>query len=346
MITLPPLPRSWSELSWQQLCLCWDAKMHYGGNADVARVAALLGLLGVSPCSAAVQTNTGETLYRLRDKDGCRWTVTAREAAHMARKALPWFDYPYGDPGEEAQKDEKGKVVREGRDPVRGYVNPAVADWRDALMLPIETLQIGRRWMALPQVALNNLTWQQYRSLQALVPQLFQEDIDAAQAVSLQAQFLSHCLAERSPALFDTTGGSIRLRPHWEYQYNAQRAERLALWLERRLTKELQAAPAPPDGRHTPLAVLYHICLQCYQTAMHYYESVYPLLFGGSGKTDPLHTALSGETDTLNAVMKYAGYTNQQEVYDTNLPFVFGWLNTMAKEAKEVEKMNSKIKRK
>ena len=49
---------------------------------------------------------------------------------------------------------------------------------------------------------------------------------------------------------------------------------------------------------------------------------------------------------TLNAVMKYQGYSDPQQVYDANLPIILDTLNTMAKEAKEIEKMNSKIKKK
>ena len=65
----------------------------------------------------------------------------------------------------------------------------------------------------------------------------------------------------------------------------------------------------------------------------------------GSGTpSDPLHTALTGEVGTINAVMKYQGYSSPQEIYDTNLPIILGVLSNMTKEAKEIEKMNSKIK--
>ena len=40
---------------------------------------------------------------------------------------------------------------------------------------------------------------------------------------------------------------------------------------------------------------------------------------------------------TVNTIMKYAGYAEQQQVYDSNLPFIFDILNTMTKEAKELE---------
>ena len=41
--------------------------------------------------------------------------------------------------------------------------------------------------------------------------------------------------------------------------------------------------------------------------------------------------------ESLNTIMKYAGYAEQQQVYDSNLPFVLDILNTMTKEAKELE---------
>lgn len=92
--------------------------------------------------------------------------------------------------------------------------------------------------------------------------------------------------------------------------------------------------------------MLFSICFQAYQTAVLHYEKVYPLLFSGDGKSDALRTALTGEVDTLNAIMKYQGYSDQQQVYDANLPIILGVLSNMTKEAKEIEKMNSKIKRK
>ena len=149
-VVLPALPKSWSELSWRQLCAVWQCKLRYGGNADVARAAALLALLGLE---AAVETEgrnngitalryderTGEAVYTLRDGDGRLWAVTPRELSQLARQTMKWFDYPYGDPGKEAVRDEKGKVVEEAVEPVRGYVN---TEWRDAMQLPEETLVV------------------------------------------------------------------------------------------------------------------------------------------------------------------------------------------------------------
>lgn len=352
------LPKSWSELTWQQLCQMWEVKQRYGGNNDVARVAALLALRGCNvyhprkSSSSNLHPVTGEQLYQLTDVDGRLWTVTAREAAYMANKVLAWFDFPYGDPGEKEQRDKQGNVIKERREPVSGYVS----FMRDAMMLPIETLKISFRHFALPGVACNNLTWQQYRSLQTISPQLFAEGITDDQALVLQAKFLANILTPRTIAVLDTSGGSIRLRPHYEYRYNAEQAEGLVSYFERNLKKEIKRAHilrlyAKLTGKNKrnvqcSMSTLFHICFQTYQTALNYYSIAYPLLFTSHDSGDTLRDALTGEVGTVNTVMKYAGYAEQQQVYDSNLPFVLDILNIMTKEAKEIEKMNSKMKRK
>ena len=364
----PALPASWSGLTWSQLCGCWRCKMRYGGNPDVARAAALLELLGLEVRrqeSGDRSQETGEAAYLLEDGDGGLWTVTPRELSQMAKAALPWFDWPYGDRGDEAVKDESGKVIREARDGVRGYVNP---NWRgDAMMLPEDTVDIvsyplsiihrplsiihWKKRFALPQVACNNLTWQQYRSLQAISPQLFQEGLTEDEATDLQAQFLAHSLVPRSLALLDTSGNSIRFRPHWEYTYDAARAEGMVPWFRKRLKadhRRWETAPARSQSSviHCQLSILYHVCLQCYQTALTYYAAVYPLLFSDDGKNSKMHDALQGEVATINRIKNYAHYSEQQQVYDSNLPFILDILDTMTKEAKQIEAMNAKIKSK
>ena len=325
---LPTLPSSWSALTWQQLTDCWTAKLRYGGNADAARCAALLALaLGskFQVSSFKFDEKTGERLYILKTETCAAFTVTPRQLAHIARQALSWMDYPYGDRGDDAVKDEKGKVIKERREPVVGYVNP---NWRDAMQLPQDTMEVKGIVFALPQLACNNMTWEQYRSVQPLVPQLFQQGISDEQVLLIQAQFTAYCLV---PEQVMTEQPKDRFHPAHTFKFDSERAEQsVPFWQE-------QIREGSP---------IFHICFQVYQTAIQYYEQVYPLLFGSGGKEDPLRDALTGEVNTINAVMKYAGYQRQQEVYDSFLPHVFDILNTMTKEAKEIEKMNSKIKKK
>ena len=330
MPSLPPFPHSWSELTWQQLCDCWQVKLCYGGNADVARVAALVALLQLKIENRKLEINyaptTGERLYALSPLhrgSGQGWVTTARELAWMAKKAIPWFDFPYGDPGEKEQKDDKGKVVRERRDAVRGYVSPM----RDAMMLPMDRVTVRGFEFELPQACCANLSWEQYRSLQGITSQLFQlAEKEEEKAIDLQAQFLANCLI---PAQKNEC--KDKFAPKYIFKFDSLRAEGIIpFW-------RLQIPLCPP---------IFHICFQVYQTAISYYSEVYPLLFSGEEKHDPLRDALTGEAGTINTIMKYQGYTDPQAVYEANLPVILDTLNTMTKEAKEIEKMNAKIKRK
>ncbi len=352
---LPPIPQTWSELSWQQLCGCWQAKMRYGSNADVARAAGLLAVCGLTVEGREPADNrTGESIYRLKDRDGQTWTTTARELAHLARQTMPWFDWPYGDQGDKEERDDEGKVIRERREGHPGYVHPNQQDWRDAMVLTEETVEVAGVTFALPQGACSNITWHQYRSLQAIAPQLWQDGLTDEQARSLHAQFLAYILVPAPPT--EETADRFHTKP--SFRYDAERAEAsVAFWEERLRVESLEFRVESSDRKGSAVAnsslftlhsslILFHICFQVWQTAVaNFYPSVFPLLFGG-GKSDPLHTALTGETDTINAVMKYQGYSSPEQVYNTELPIILGTLNTMSKEAKEIEKMNAKIKRK
>ena len=357
---LPPIPQTWSELSWRQLCGCWQAKMRYGGNADVARAAGLLAVItadrgGYTVSRGDTDPRTGEQQYVLstplpQQGGAGGWVFTARELAHLARETMPWFDWPYGDQGDKEERDEQGKVIRERREGHPGYVNQNQQDWRDAMVLQEETVEVAGVTFALPQGACSNITWHQYRSLQAIAPQLWQDGLTDEQARSLHAQFLAYILVP-APPTDGTTGDRFHTRP--SFRYDAERAEASVQFWENQLRGEGQEVrrernDLTDEGRataHQP-SLLFHICFQVWQTAVaNFYPSVFPLLFGG-GKSDPLHTALTGETDTINAVMKYQGYSSPEQVYATELPIILGTLNTMSKEAKEIEKMNAKIKRK
>ena len=218
--------------------------------------------------------------------------------------------------------------MKEKREGHAGYDNPDVGNWWDAMALPEEVVTIDGHIFSLPAVACSNLTWHQYRSLQAIVPQLFQEGIRYPDALRLQAQFMAYITVPEPVS----TPNDDPFYPHNSFKYVSERADAaLPLWCS-----HLERDP-----------LLFHICFQVWQTATaNYYPSVFPLLFGSNSNSDPHHTALTGEVDTINAVMKYQGYTDPQQVYDANLPIILGVLNNMTKEAKEIEKVNQQIKRK
>ena len=95
-MTLPSLPSSWSDLSWIQLCDVWTATMRYGGNPDVAIADAFLSLCQLTADGdVSTDPETGETVYRMKDRNGQTWTVTPRQLAYLAKRSLPWFPFPF-----------------------------------------------------------------------------------------------------------------------------------------------------------------------------------------------------------------------------------------------------------
>ena len=64
----------------------------------------------------------------------------------MAKQSMMWFDFPYGDQGEAEERDENGKVVKESREAVIGYVS----QMHDAMILPVEHITIRGSRFAVP----------------------------------------------------------------------------------------------------------------------------------------------------------------------------------------------------
>lgn len=71
----------------------------------------------------------------------------------------------------------------------------------------------------------------------------------------------------------------------------------------------------------------------------------FPKLFSGDGKGSDTIPMVS-EVNTINAVMKWQGFTEHQKVFDSNAIFIFSILNSMTKEAKAIEEANQKMKAK
>ena len=91
---------------------------------------------------------------------------------------------------------------------------------------------------------------------------------------------------------------------------------------------------------------LIDILIQHMQSSLGVYKTQFPDLFSSDGDKDGHETIpLVGEVNTINAVMKWQGFTEHQKVYDSNAIFIFSILNSMTKEAKAIEEANAKMKR-
>lgn len=90
---------------------------------------------------------------------------------------------------------------------------------------------------------------------------------------------------------------------------------------------------------------MFPVMLQFFQSVQLYYSYIFPDLFttgNGAKKGDVLQM----EVDTVNAIMKYQGFKDYNEVYDSESVRILGVLNTMSKDAKQIEEMNRKMKSK
>ena len=90
---------------------------------------------------------------------------------------------------------------------------------------------------------------------------------------------------------------------------------------------------------------LFPVMNQFFQSIQVYYSNIFPDLFT-TKKTSDGKDYLQMEVDTMNAVMKYAGFKNYQDINSSNAIFILGVLNNMSREAKEIKEMNKKLKRK
>lgn len=195
-----------------------------------------------------------------------------------------------------------------------------------------------------PDDLMLNITYQQYGNAQRSLLYAWQcgheaEELrkEGASAIDIvaklreaqhaRAEFLAHLFTSSSRQLFAQKDGSTHVSLQRVWQYSPEAAER-------NVRHFLHA----PDE-------FFGMMYQFFQSTQAVFKEKFPLLFTEYTDTDG-RDALVMELETVNAVQKYAGYIRQQEVYDTNAVFIFAFLNSMSREAKAIEEMNAKLKRK
>lgn len=88
---------------------------------------------------------------------------------------------------------------------------------------------------------------------------------------------------------------------------------------------------------------VFEVMQQFLQSCLSEYRNKFPDLFtthkGGEDKD-----FIVLEADKMNAIKKHGGFPNYQDIYNSNAFFIFGELNNMCQEAKQIEEMNRKMK--
>ena len=210
--------------------------------------------------------------------------------------------------------------------------------------LPFEYFSIGRKKYKAPDPMMVNLTYEQYGNAQRCLIAYWESSriieslrkngatlnaIKHAQDEALQARagFLAHIYTAPALRLLDQRNKMTRLSLDVVYNYCSEEAEKQV--------RKFKTAPL----------WLFSVTYQLFQSCQALYKKDFPFLFKEYSDSDG-KSALVMEVGTINAVQKYAGFSDPQSVYDQNSIFIFKFLDSMAEEAKQIEDMNKKMKSK
>lgn len=92
-------------------------------------------------------------------------------------------------------------------------------------------------------------------------------------------------------------------------------------------------------------AKMFPVMLQFFQSVQTHFSFIFPDLFT-EGESTPKTNILHMEAHTVNALMKYQGFKDTETVYQTDSFRILEILDTMSKDAKQIEEMNRKMKSK
>lgn len=170
-----------------------------------------------------------------------------------------------------------------------------------------------------PEALINNITWQQYQLCQQLMQAMQQDD-------SFRSRFISHCLTPCTSRKYTTTGQVL-----YEYKYDPVVAE----------------ANIPFFEQH-PMPGLAEVLIQLFQSSLKHYKTEFTHLFSSSGGGDgPDKSEFIQEISTINSIVKWSNMFHTPEaVLEANVPIIFDILDKMQNEARQIEEMNAKMKRK
>lgn len=311
-VNLPAPPNSWNALTERQLIDIHEL-MASGMTETEYKLKALLTLLDLEVLKRAEKQDDGTFTYSFRRRG---WKHRNERLGMQSWEVCCWID----------------RYLRFLDEPFR------------LTRLPFQHIKIGRKKFKAPDALMMNLTYEQFGNAQRYLVAFWDASrmvdslqrngasIEAllnaeSQALGFQAGFLAHMYVSCSWRIFEQRSGMTCLKPSRVYTYNSEEAERNVGYF--------RTAPR----------WMFDVTYQFFQSSLTIYKRDFEHLFkeydDENGKS-----ALVMEIDTLNAVMKYAGYTDQQTVYESNVGFIFGFLNSMSHEAEEIEKMNTRIKSK
>lgn len=313
-VNFPAPPSDWNMLSEQQLRTIHEL-MESGIGVSEYKLKVFLMLMGLRIVKRADKKEDGSFVYHFR-RTGWKSRFSREEFGMEAWEVDYWIE----------------KYLKFLDEPFR------------LIQLPFSHVRVGMTRYKAPDPLMVNLTYEQYGNAQRCLIAYWEtsrmveslknngatlEAVKHAQEEALQAMagFLAHMYVEPGWQLLDQRNQMTRISIKRVYNYCSVAAE------ER--VEDFKSAPS----------WLFAVTYQLFQSCQAQYKKDFPFLFKEYSDTDG-KSALVMEVGTINAVQKYAGFTNAQSVYDQNSMFIFKFLDSMAEEAKQIEDMNLKMKMK
>lgn len=311
-VNLPAPPSNWNALSKRQLIRIHEL-LNSGLTEVEYKLKVFLELMGLKVLKRAEKQDDGTFRFCFRRKGWKHWReslgMQSWEVSYWIDKYLKFLDDPF-----------------------------------QLVQMPFQHVRVeGRKYKA-PDALMMNLTYEQYNNAQRYLVAYWEAarmvdslrkngaTIDALlnaenRALDYRAGFLAHIYVPGSWRILDQRGSMTRFSPRRVYIYNSEDAERQV--------HRFRTAPR----------WLFDVTYQFVQSSLGRYKKDFEHLFR-EYEDDSTKSMLVMEIETINAIQKYAGYSDQQAVYDSNMGFIFGFLNSMSHEAKQIEEMNNKMKMK
>lgn len=85
---------------------------------------------------------------------------------------------------------------------------------------------------------------------------------------------------------------------------------------------------------------MFPVMLQYFQSVQEAYARMFPELYTQNSKKSSTINPIKIEVEMVNNVMKYQGFDDYVSVYESEAVRILGIMNAMAKEAKEIDKIN------
>ncbi len=353
----PKTPCSWNECSWEQIIEIYKLIGEYGKQRAVRNLHIWLYLSNLVIAEGEGEiSDSGEVTYWLKYVSESK---KHEDDEFFAVKADDLSLYLNGSHLTEEERKLAGRSAAK-------IECKGVLDWVDELVgnkgqggltqLPINTITMGKKKWRLPSALITNITYEQYTNAQqlqqavwGLTDQLKQEQEQIMNEIQSMQSNANEEGLQSSISESDIQRRFAELEPISKelQRYRAQLLSHLLVPAEKGVEYKSEDAEERVDFflKHADEhPYLLDILIQHLQSCLGVYKTQFPELFSGNGKgTDTI--PMINEVNTINAIMKWQGYQEQQKVFDSNAIFIFSILNSMTKEAKAIEEANAKIKR-